>query len=330
MFIHSPVTGDIKSQPDVFILKSFLASGAVPVFFLLSGYLGGRKIQSSEFRFSGYAKEKLHTLVVPFLFWNFLTLSLVFAAKASGHASAWRGNGAYFDVELSAPSIISALCGIGRPPIVYQFWFVRDLIIVSFAAVVVCRLLPKIPLLPWLFFLIPFSISSSLAFYLVGDQLRTYLPPEKFPNVRSSTLYCLCWLLIGVATLLGFISIRSPLEEIGSASFILMLAVIFSATRFGRRIALLGPATFFIYATHEPLVTIVGRTWYILKFPLYGSSFCFLLIPAVVFSICTCAYLILNKTCPRIMAVATGGRQPTNSRINNAYPSMVTVGTGPA
>lgn len=55
MFIHSPVDGDAKSSPAIFLLKGYFASGAVPVFFLLSGYLGAKSLQTPTLRISAFA-----------------------------------------------------------------------------------------------------------------------------------------------------------------------------------------------------------------------------------------------------------------------------------
>ena len=317
MLIHSPVDGDANSSPTIFILKKYLASGAVPVFFLLSGYLGSKSLQSPTLRISAFAKNKLNTLIIPFLFWNFLVLALVFAAKAGGLASVVRGSGAYFDVEFSLTSIVCAIFGIGRSPIVYQFWFLRDLIVISFVAFFLCRALPRMPLLPWFFFFIPLPMASSLGYFLLGHHLHGVLPPERLPRVRSSLLFCLCWFGMGIGVLAGLVSIPYPLQQIGSAAFLLMVAIALSTVRWSDRLALLGPAIFFVYAIHEPLQTIVARVWQLLNIPYYGSLFCFLLIPAFVFSICVVSYLLLCKIAPQPMSIATGNRKLPNKAVDS-------------
>jgi len=144
MFIHSPGNADMQTAPEIFLLKGFISSGAVPVFFLLSGYFGARKIDLKSVSPGHYIQEKIHTLIIPFLFWNSAVLVLVFTVKYFHMDSAFRGSGAYFDVSPNASSIGAALFGIGRCPIVYQFWFLRDLIVVVFLAFVLCRYFPII------------------------------------------------------------------------------------------------------------------------------------------------------------------------------------------
>jgi fucose 4-O-acetylase-like acetyltransferase len=314
MFIHSPVDGEAATSPAIFLLKGYFASGAVPIFFLLSGYLGAKSLQSPTLRFSSFAKNKLHTLIIPFLFWNIVVIILVFSAKSSGLASGFHGSGAYFDVEFSLSSIACAIFGIGRFPIVYQFWFLRDLIVISFAAFILCRALPRIPLFPWFFFFIPLPMASSLGFYLLGNHLHGILPQERFPKVPSSLIFCLCWFGMGIGVLPGLINIPNPIQQIGSASFIFMVAISLSATRWSQKLALLGPATFFVYATHEPLQTIFAKVWKALDIPYYGSLFCFLLIPASVYFICVVVYFFMCRITPKFMSLATGNRQRPNNK----------------
>jgi fucose 4-O-acetylase-like acetyltransferase len=308
MLNHSPGDPDIKTAPGIFFLKGFLVCGAVPVFFLLSGYFGARRIDSTSLSAKDYVQEKARTLIIPFLFWNAAVLLLVLLAKYAGWDSSFRGGGAYFDVNFSALSIGSALTGIGRLPIVYQFWFLRDLIVVVFVAFLLCRHVPKIPLLPWFFFLIPLPMASSLGYYLLGHELHSYLPPEQFPSFRSSILYCAGWSLMGIGVIAGIIAVPRLLQEIGSAAFIFMLTIVASRSPFVARISALGPAVFFVYATHEPLQTIISKEWQSHHLPAYGTLFCFLLIPTTVFAVCAVAYVILRKISPGPLAFATGGR----------------------
>jgi fucose 4-O-acetylase-like acetyltransferase len=313
MFIHSPADESTTTNATIFMLKGFLASGAVPIFFILSGYLGAKSLLNPAIGISVFARNKLGTLIIPFLFWNALVLALVFMAKATGLASGFRGSGAYFDLDFSLSSISCALFGIGRPPIVYQFWFLRDLIVVSFAAFLICRRLPRIPMLPWLLLLLPFPMVSSLGYYLLGHDMKGFVGPERFPKVHSSIMFCLCWLGIGILTFEGLIKISFPILQVGSSCFLLMLAIPLSVSRWSNKIALLGPATFFIYATHEPLQTTIAKLWQALNIPFYGSLFCFLVIPTFVFFVCVVIYFFLSRIAPQLISVVMGNRGCLNS-----------------
>ena len=307
MSIHSPFEGDLGGSPIAFIVR-FLSNGAVPMFFMLSGYLGARRLDSPGTGFGKYVQDKFWRLAVPFLFWNLLILLLVFLTTALGRDSALRGNGAYFGLQPSVASIGAALFGIGRCPIVYQFWFLRDLIVVSLLGFAIVRWVPTIPLLPWLLLLAPWPMASSLGFFLAGRQLHSLMPPECFPEARSSALFCGCWILFAAGTAAGNVEVPQPLQALGSAAFIFMAAAVASSLPFAGRLAALGSTVFFVYATHEPTQTILVRAWQALHLPAFGTTFCFLTIPAIVFPLCATAYLMLRKMAPRFAALITGGR----------------------
>ncbi len=307
MFIHSSFIEDGNRSMVHYCLKSFIASGAVPVFFLLAGYLSAKNMDSPTLGFSGFIEKKAKTLIIPFLFWNSLALILVFIAKLTGISSAFQGNGAYFDVAGTPFSILSALLGLGRQPIVYQFWFLRDLIVVSIISFLFRRAVPKIPFLPWMLFLVPIPMASSMAFYLLGYSMKKITAAE-LPKQNSCVLYCLLWIILGVEQFFAHVTIPSPIQQLGSAAFIFMLAHILSYHSWGTKLSTVGASVFFIYAAHEPLQTIMAKSWQILGVPGYGSLGCFLLIPATSFLICLVGYKGLKKITPKLMPVITGGR----------------------
>lgn len=308
MLIHSPVTGDPQDRPVLYFVKDFLAGGAVPAFFLLSGYLGAKKIRDPGVSAGVYVREKLRTLVLPFVLWNGLTLSLVFLAKALHVDSISRSSGAYFDVEPTLSSMAAALFGVGRSPIAYQFWFVRDLIIVSVVSLVVCRVLPRIPLLPWLLFFIPVPMAGSMGYFLLGVAIQLHVSTWRGLGGTSLGLYCAAWILVGLATVMRGTPIPYPLQQIGSAAFLFFVALLLSRVAWGQRLAALGSSTFIVYALHEPIQTLMAKIWLMRAWPWYGSFLCFLLIPLVVFPVCVLVYALLRRWSPRLLQVLTGGR----------------------
>jgi fucose 4-O-acetylase-like acetyltransferase len=331
--LHVPADRQAEATPVIFMFHLFIGMGAVPAFFLLSGYLGARKLEAPDHTFRAWARDRTRSCLVPFLFWNVLVLVFVLLTKGTALASQFRGDDTYYGVDPTFWSVTCALFGIGRTPIVFQFWFLRDLIVASFAAWWLWRYLAKIPLLPWFFFFVPLpmtppgghhlqwesggqamwwtllSMAPSVGYYLLGCQLRGVFPPERFPGVRAAGGYAVCWFLIGVGVFAGLIVVPTPLLQLGSAAFILMLSIILAAAPWSRRVAVLGPATFFVYATHEPLQALVFKLWDHLRLPLAASLFCFLTIPLVVFVAMVFVYFGLSRIFPRLMALATGERQ---------------------
>jgi fucose 4-O-acetylase-like acetyltransferase len=309
MLAHSAVVENTALCPSIFLLKRFIAIGAVPAFFILSGYLGAKKLGQFSLTIRTYFADKLRSLIAPYLFWNICALALVFLLKYIGIHHALQGRGAYFNVDFSTLSVVSALFGIGRPPIMYQFWALRDLIIVVFVAFYLCRYLPKTPLIPIVFLFLPLPVSTSLGYYLIGNYLYHYLPVAKISMIKPSALYLLLWLFIGICVATEVLPIPGfPIGRIGSAIFLFALATILLRSAVGRKLSTLGPVTFLIYAIHEPIQTVIAKTWLISKTPYYGSLFCFLIIPILVFVLILIIYRILQLSSPKFLGFITGGR----------------------
>lgn len=305
MIIH---TSSDLNQPEIRFFKGFLAGGAVPVFFLLSGYFGARRIDAPDCTWKDFTKEKIRTLVVPYLFWNALILMMVFGFKFIGMDSLFGDGGNYFGVEPKPSAIVSAWLGIGRFPIVYQFWFLRDLIVVSFLAFCICRYFPGVPFLAWLFFLVPVPWFGSLGFFLIGYGLKKIKLEELQLNKRGVGIFCFIWILLGIGAIYAKVIIPYPLDQLGSASFLACMAVILSSTPFGARLALLGPMTFFVYAVHEPTQSLLAKIWLRGDWVGYGSLLMLFAIPLVVFMISLLAYRQIHRSAPQILKVVTGGR----------------------
>jgi hypothetical protein len=222
--------------------------------------------------------------------------------------SIFRGAGAYLDLDPTFCSVFSALFGIGRMPIVYQFWFLRDLFVVSLLAFAIIRYLPGSAMLLWLLFFIPAPMASSLGYYLLGHQLFFTMPPERFPALGINWGYCILWTLIGGALVLGKAIVAYPLLNIGSAAFIFSSALIASTFPLIARFSKYGPSIFFVYAVHEPTQTVLARLLRVDQMSNCRSLACFVFIPPITFLLCHALLRLCERTIPQLLVIATGGR----------------------
>jgi len=308
LLIHSPGDGDYITTPAMTFFKEFIGSGAVPLFFMLSGYLGLRKLQQGKVSFYDFLKSRYHSLIIPYVFWNGLLLLIIVLLKLVHLDRMLRGGGAYFDFNLSPSSVLEAF-GIGRHfPILHQFWFLRDLIIVEILAFFIYRYIPNIPLLALLIFALPVDGSPSLGFYLTGCWLSKVLPESKYPTLKASYLYCILWAIIGCVSIAAVYNIPSPLQQFCSAGFLFMLCSILLSTSLGKSLTALGPAVFFVYATHMPFQSYLAKLWQVFHIPLFGSFACFILLPLTTMIACLAAYHVLHRYFKTYLLFVTGGR----------------------
>lgn len=304
MINHTPPSGDSFFQ---FVLQ-YLTSARVPTLFILSGFFAARKIESLDYATSNFFRDKFRTLVKPFLIWNILALIVILGIKACFPSTASLATGHYFGVEFDPWSITRAIFGIGRSPIIYQFWFLRDLFFVSCIAFFLCRAMPQTAVLGWLFLLVPFPMVKCLGLFLIGVFLRRQHPPEDHGDVRKFCVFSIGWLVICILAWNGLVVIPGPSLAVFSAAFLYSLSAILGRSPIGPHLARWGPMTFLAFAIHEPFQSIIFRILEKLAWPGLGMLPYLILVPASVFAASIALYNLLNRRAPRLLQQLTGGR----------------------
>ena len=120
-----------------------IARSAVPIFFIISGYLLFRKVEEyGKQVYVGKLKKRWHSLVIPYLSWNVLFVLWTLAFKLGGillHGKPWSGIGDYFLQngclhmlwDSSVWSERTTWLGVethNSGPVLLPFWHMRDLI----------------------------------------------------------------------------------------------------------------------------------------------------------------------------------------------------------
>jgi surface polysaccharide O-acyltransferase-like enzyme len=292
--------------------------------FLLAGYLFFYGSQPSATWFSRKIIKRGRTLVIPLLFWNLVCLAVTAAAQANPATATYFSGRSVPITSFTAMDYLNAVVGVTSHPIAYQFWFVRDLIVLAVLSPVIYLLLTTIPgvfllLLGIRWFsssaawTIPFLSREAALFFCVGSALA----------IRRADLSSLDkWKAIAFAYLP--LSILDALAKDTSISYpvhktaeLFGVALVFCATRYlrrssvwKRRLLALSPASFFLFAAHEPLLTVIRKLSYALWSPSSASRLVVLYCadPLLVIAVCTAAYFLLVKIMPSFVALITGGR----------------------
>lgn len=296
-FIHTDNAGGRESGSFFFQdLLHTCANFAVPLFFIISGYLFFYQKEDMILIKKGI-KKRIRTLLIPYIIWCTLFVVQLWLASMATPL-----NQDYFSI-LSSGEIMDALRFLKRmyiaPPLAFHLWYVRDLMaVVSISPLiflcqrkrplifllivaVVCGLLKLIPWLSWP--LTWFSIGSYFAF-------------SKKDILELNNKW------IGVVMLLGYIAITGWLIYNGMHttadkwySFPVILLGIVGVWNTYDIIGIhkyfpsyITDQTFFLYCAHVPFLTIVST----LLFPIIPQSALVegvaYLIPAIV----TCIVLI--------------------------------------
>jgi fucose 4-O-acetylase-like acetyltransferase len=113
------------------LLFNIIASIAVPLFFLISGFL----LYVKETKFVIVLQKKIQTILLPYIIWHILTIAFFFVAQSFSFTKP------YFVTLIVRNFNVLDWIGvfIGKTgifaergmPLVYQFWFLRDLFILD-------------------------------------------------------------------------------------------------------------------------------------------------------------------------------------------------------
>ncbi len=294
------------------------ARAAVPLFFFMSGYLFLFRFQATVAGYVAKYRSRLWTLVLPYLLWNGLVAVLFLIAQSLPQTAALFNAGKEPLAAMSLPAFLGAVFGFPGAPIAYQFWFIRDLILLVLLTPLLGRI-ARLQIAPvilvllgvlWLLRLWPVPMPSAEAslFYMLGLVLAVR-GRNPFPASVAG------WIGVVVAMVAFVLQAqhRSPdldqlFRDIGlSGAFVAVLALSACRVRF---FAALAPVSFFVFAMHEPLLTLV-RKLAIRALPEgQGASLLFyLLVPPLVAAICVGVHAVSLRLWPQATHLLAGRRR---------------------
>ena len=288
----------------------------------MSGFLFFRGGAFSAAIFRAKLRSRVKSLLIPFLFWNLALFALVAVGQhVPGLASFFNGQ----SLPLTAMSpfqMVDAVIGITRYPTAYQFWFIRDLMILVVLSPLfwlVARYAGWVALaalaIGWIFNIWPLpmpAIEPTLFFYL-----------GSFVAIRGWSLFTVdrlgWWLAPLFAVLLGVDCVEGLLYQTDYALHPAMVVGLILALKTSRwlaeserwrdRLVSLGGASFFVFAVHEPLVTI-GKKLAFHTLPMTAGTVLatYAVLPVLVICLALLLYRALGIVAPRFTRVITGGR----------------------
>ncbi len=313
-----------------FLFDLFNYRSLVFFFFLVSGYFvhASRQYVQSPPYICYFNLRRFSQLLLPFLFWAAVAVLVILPL---GHVAELRvGDWSWLSVGLLAQKMGLTswtywdMCNV-------PLWFLRVLMVLALVSPLLCRLPSKVLIslilicfagndvlmhidpeshgwkspAMWL----PFRTYESvlaLGFFSAGLVIRRYADAERFTHFMSSY----AWLVVAGAILL-FIPVRlygftPPIRS--SALVLLGVATTMSIgclceryfPRFCARVAVWGPAAFFVYVTHA--IVLCALRWLLTGDP-HGhySPTLVIVMPVLVVLICLGLFLLLKRLSPSLM-----------------------------
>lgn len=300
------------------LISGTIVQVSVPLFFVISGllYFNGFKISFAVY--IAKLKRRFRTLLIPFFFWSLSILLLALVVARIPRVSSYLN---------FVPSCTNILCytgliiGVTQPPLVYQFWFLRDLILLVLVAPIIYISVNYAGRI-WLSALLWISFFSIINW--------------NFPKIESVLFFSIgAWLVIKGVDLRGldtFVKYLIPgyiilvmsdavtKNWVGNfivhrSGILVGIPLLFWAAgklseQCKSRLFSLASSAFFLYATHAVMVTIIRKLSYMIFQPSSQAALLILyfITPLFVIMICTSLYFLLKKSLPRFTLLVTGGR----------------------
>lgn len=311
----------------VWFLQNFISFGltriAVPIFFILSGYLFFLNINVGKEIFFTKIKKRVKTLLIPFLFWSLFGLGFYFILQSIPQTAR------FFTKELIIDfSAQKFLKTIFINPIPYQLWFIRDLIVLVFISPIIYFCLNhfwKLTLLffivLWIFILNEFQNSIEAAlFFLIGSFFSLHNQAVfEIKYEKETNFFFVTWLgLVLLKTTFQYYNFEPMLCTaifklsiiIGIIAFWGGYDVFYKKSQvFINKLLQISSFTFFIFASHEPILTVLKKVLFIALGKEYINYLeVYFLAPFTTIFICVLVGFFLKKNLKFIYDIITGGR----------------------
>jgi hypothetical protein len=302
-----------------YAISDIIARVAVPLFFLISGLL----LYAKETRFIAVLKKKSRTILLPYLLWNVLSLAFFFVAQGIPFAKPYFANPQNIVRNFSAIDLIDVFIGkfTRAPyPLVYQFWFLRDLFILDLLFLPIKTLIDKVPaaaltllVILWLRGANIYIVNTdALLFFSLGYYIVKFNISYKHIEAIGTNDVVVMYALAIITSL--FFAPDAPIMSainivVGIVFFIRMSHYFVVNKQLYQRLLWLKQYAFFVYAIHEPLLTIMKKLsvhvipmrggWILLQY--FGIATLGILIFLLI-------GILVRKVTPRVYATLTGGR----------------------
>lgn len=301
------------------LLSEIIASPAIPIFFLFSGYL----LYIKDYSYRDQMKKKSKTLLLPYLYWTILNILFYFIAQSFEFSKPYFTNQNTIIRNFEFWDWIDIFFGAFTKrapfPLVYQFWFLRDLIVLTFLYIPIKKIINRFPaaflaliIILWLININLYIIQpDSLLFFSLGYYLIKY--DFSFKTLDKINYYTLIpFVTIGIILQIVYNNLIF-IKYINILSIMLLYLklteYLISNKKVYHLLSLLSGYTFFVYAAHEPLLAILKKIT-VKIIPMQGS-YILLQYFTIVFMGVTIPLMLgiyIRKFTPRIYNRITGMR----------------------
>lgn len=308
-------TSSIKLSLNSFIQKFMfygICSIAVPLFFMISGYLFFYKFNPTLQGWINKYKKRFKSLVIPFVIWCVGWMLVLYIVQLTSFGQAFFTN--MIVKKFTAKQLWDYTF---KYPIPFQLWYISDLIklviispIIYYVVRLIGRVYAVIAIILWITGIINFPI----AFFSLGCYLALYYPELDFKIKNAKLMFILISFFICV---IGRVLTMDNVNNISEILLCIVRILGILSLWFGydilikdeNKIFKFAEYGIFIYFFHEPLQSFLYR----IVFKIVNRSnltelILYFVMPTVIIFICIIVAIILKKYLQKIYCVITGGR----------------------
>jgi surface polysaccharide O-acyltransferase-like enzyme len=305
-----------------------LASIAVPLFFFMSGFLFFYRLEWSGAAFFKKVMSRIKTLLIPFLFWNILVLLLYAVAQNVPITAQYFAGGIPQITKSGVFEYFNLIIGINRHPVAFQFWFIRDLMILVLLTPVFHLMHKKTVFIflalffgTWFFDVWPSNVLSIVPspapvfFFYAGSTLAVKKRTPFLLDKYGMAMLVICLVLFVIYTLIPGYSFSRLLYKAGIFTGVFAAFYATKILLINERVKSLflwlgGSACFFVFAVHEPLMAFIQRVVIKLYSPTNDVTklLIYFGIPIAIIVVSVLIFKLLSIIVPRFTAIITGGR----------------------
>lgn len=333
--LNSPFDGmDPAAFPVATFVNSFVLFfffSVVPLLSMVSGWLFFTfRPERATAALRERIGKRFGSLYLPLVVWNtlYLVVAVVACVHLPNHAFLAQLN--FQPNEAGFAQYVNAVFALTAHPIAFQFWFVRDLLVTVLLSPVLWLALRHAPYVgmavlgaAWLFGhdLFVFFRADVAFFFYLGGFLRLYRLPLEVGRGATITLLALYVALVALRTLAPLaIEVQPYRPELLDMATRAMrpigvlacwgLCLQLARTRLGTAIAQYGGLSFFVFATHFPLIAAVKLAlWPLLPVESDGWMITHYIVSvAVTVAISLSIGLLVARFAPGVFAWMNGGR----------------------
>ncbi len=305
------------------VISQGFARTAVPLFFLMSGYFFFLDFDPSIKMYFKKIKDRIRTLLIPFLLWNCATLFLISIAQVIPATQSFFSGVNSQIASYTVFEYIRNIFGLGKEPIAGHFWFIRDLMLIVLLTPIINFVSTRIPILYsiilfgcWILNYWPVYAPSTSAvlFFSIGAMFAIHNKSLFVFDKHGIVITAIYVPIVIIGALLNQELFAPTLHKIGivfgiiSMLFLTKLAIISHYLK--NMLLSLSETSFFVFAAHYTLIIAIQKLAYKVLMPQSWMSILTLYfsLPIFVIILLVFVYHILSRKAPGFIGILTGGR----------------------